>query len=137
MSGRCFLDTNLWVYACSTDPKGDTVRRLIAERFQEIVISTQILGELYAVLTRKLRREPAATRVLVRNLSEHFETRSVSPAIVLQAMAISEQYGYSYWDSQIIASALEHECSVLFSEDLHAGQHVDDRLQILNPLSSS
>jgi len=30
---ECFLDTNLWVYLYSTDPKAETVERLIQTHF--------------------------------------------------------------------------------------------------------
>ncbi|MBF0303221.1 MAG: hypothetical protein HQK73_09285 [Desulfamplus sp.] len=34
------------------------------------------------------------------------------------AFDIAEKYGFSYYDSQVIACALESACAVLYSEDL-------------------
>jgi predicted nucleic acid-binding protein len=42
-------------------------------------------------------------------------------------------YRYSYGDSLIIASALEHGCTKLISEDMQNGQFIEDRLSISNP----
>ena len=45
-----FLDTNLLVYAQTTDPKGETARQVIAGGG---TISVQVLNELANVLRRK------------------------------------------------------------------------------------
>ena len=42
--------------------------------------------------------------------------------------------GFSYWDSLIVAAALESGCTELWSEDLQAGRVVEGRLTIVNPL---
>ena len=39
----------------------------------------------------------------------------------------------AYWDSIIVASALENRCSILYTEDMQHGQVVDQRLTIVNP----
>jgi predicted nucleic acid-binding protein len=49
------------------------------------------------------------------------------------AVRIAERYGYGFYDSLILASALEANCETLLSEDLQDGQVVDDRLTIRNP----
>lgn len=43
------------------------------------------------------------------------------------------QYIFSYWDSLIIASALESGCNILYSEDLQSQQQIEAQLEILNP----
>jgi predicted nucleic acid-binding protein len=44
-----------------------------------------------------------------------------------------ERYDFQLFDSIIVASALEAECDILYSEDLHHGLIVEDKLTILNP----
>jgi predicted nucleic acid-binding protein len=39
----------------------------------------------------------------------------------------------SNWDSLIVASALESQCSILYTEDLQHGQVIDQVLTIVNP----
>jgi predicted nucleic acid-binding protein len=34
----------------------------------------------------------------------------------------------------VIGSALDAGCTMLYSEDLQHGQHIEDRLRIVNPL---
>jgi hypothetical protein len=46
-------DTNLWIYLYSDKVKGRKVKQLVDERFESIVVSTQVLGELFHVLTKK------------------------------------------------------------------------------------
>jgi len=40
---------------------------------------------------------------------------------------------YPYWDSLIISSALENDCTVLYAEDVQHGQVISNRLRVLNP----
>jgi len=43
------------------------------------------------------------------------------------------KYQYRYWDSLVIATALLNGCDILYSEDLHEGQLIEDKLTIINP----
>jgi len=45
-----------------------------------------------------------------------------------------EKYNISYWDSLVVASALESGCTKLYSEDMQEGLVVDGILNIINPL---
>jgi predicted nucleic acid-binding protein len=40
---------------------------------------------------------------------------------------------FSYWDSLIVASALQAGCTTLYTEDLNHGMIVDKKLHIVNP----
>jgi predicted nucleic acid-binding protein len=53
---------------------------------------------------------------------------------VLKAMEINIHYGYSYWDSLIIATALQTNCSILYSEDMQHDRLIEGTLKIVNPL---
>jgi predicted nucleic acid-binding protein len=48
------------------------------------------------------------------------------------ALDVHERYGYAYYDSLIIASALEGNCRYLLSEDMADGQVIEGRLTIKN-----
>ena len=50
------------------------------------------------------------------------------------AHRLKNRYRFSYWDSLVIGSALDAGCTILYSEDLQHGQHIEDRLHIVNPL---
>ncbi|NJK98980.1 MAG: PIN domain-containing protein [Bacteroidales bacterium] len=51
------------------------------------------------------------------------------------ACQIAKKYHYSYYDSQIIAAAMECGCKTLYSEDMQDGQVIENILTILNPFS--
>lgn len=57
----------------------------------------------------------------------------VSLHTVHKAWEIKRCYQFSYWDSLIVAAALEGKCSTLFSEDLQHGQILENRLVVKNP----
>ena len=62
---------------------------------------------------------------------------NVSVATIQQAWLIGEKYGYSYFDSLVLASALESHCDVLYSEDMQDGQLIESCLKIVNPFKAS
>jgi len=46
---------------------------------------------------------------------------------------VKEKYRYSYYDSVIIASALQNNCTVLYSEEMNHNQVIENSLTIINP----
>lgn len=69
-------------------------------------------------------------------LTENFIIFINHPPTVKRACAIGSRYGYAFYDSLIIASALEAGCEILYSEDLQHMQVIDHKLQIINPFVS-
>ncbi|MBX6423467.1 PIN domain-containing protein [Thermosulfurimonas sp. F29] len=64
---------------------------------------------------------------------EIFDFAIITKRDIKKAMFVKEKYKYNYWDSLIIASALENDCSVLYTEDMQHGQIIEGRLKIVNP----
>jgi len=56
-----------------------------------------------------------------------------NPETIKGAINIADRYGFSFYDSLIISAALESDCKVLYSEDLHNGQIIEKKLKIQNP----
>jgi predicted nucleic acid-binding protein len=138
MSDNRFLDTNLWVYFFAKDPlnKVEVVADIVDTQLPSLIISTQVLGELYNVLTRKrIFLNPEAQSV-VSGLANRTLVVDIDASKVLQAMEINIRYGYSYWDSLIISTALQSNCSILYSEDMQHNQLIEGKLRIMNPLVS-
>ncbi len=54
-------------------------------------------------------------------------------ATILQTCSIAEKYGYSFYDCMIISAALESNCAILYSKDLHNGHLIEQKLVIKNP----
>lgn len=54
------------------------------------------------------------------------------PDLFARALDVQERYGYDFYDSLIVAGALEAECAALYTEDLQAGQRIG-ALEIVDP----
>lgn len=133
---KIFIDTNVLIYAYSSDEvkKNATVAKLIADQ-QKIVISTQVINEFINVMRKKRAVPIEALQEVVRELASIFTISLVSIETINHALAISQNFKYSYFDSLIIASAIENSCSVLYSEDMHHKHMVSKELIILNPFA--
>jgi predicted nucleic acid-binding protein len=136
MTANVFLDTNLWVYlhAKSEPQKQSAVKSLVAEHFETILISTQVLGELYNVLTKKKLTSPETARAIILEMATTFPVTDIDTPKVLSALNVQNKYGYSYWDSLILATALLSDCAIVYSEDMQHKQLIEDKLPIINPL---
>jgi predicted nucleic acid-binding protein len=55
-----------------------------------------------------------------------------SPAIYFEALRIVEKYRISWYDSLIVAAALEGQCERLYSEDFQRGRKIEGVL-VENP----
>jgi len=64
------------------------------------------------------------------------EVREIHRTTTFFALDLMERYKFSYYDCLILASALESGCEVLFSEDMHDGQIIENKLKIVNPFSN-
>ncbi len=134
--GKVFIDTNIIVYSLDgrTPAKRDHVRAALdAVPDDAGVISTQVLQETYSVLTRKLGMTPLEAKQSVR-LLDVFETVTVTPPLVFQAIDCSLLNTLSIWDSLILAAAASANCEMLWTEDLNPGQTVLG-VRIENPLA--
>jgi len=137
MKDSVFIDTNVLVYYFQTqdDPRKIKSRMLIDQNFYNIAISVQVLGELFNVL-KKLGNTHKKCASIVETCMNNFQTLSIQRNHVVQALKINQKYGFSYYDSLIIASALEAGCKVLYTEDLQHNQLIENKLRIINPFVS-
>ncbi len=126
-----FFDTSVLFYLLSNDSlKADRVEQLLAERG---AISVQVLNEFAAVATRKLRMPLGDVREILDTVRAVCTVEPVTVATHDRALAVSERYKFSFYDSLIIASALIVGAKVLYSEDLQHGQVIDRQLRVANP----
>ncbi len=122
-----FLDTNILVYlfdAADADKQAKARQLLRAHAGERrAVLSTQVLQEFYAVVTRRLRK-PLASPVALEALREfaEFPLVVITPPLILAAAARSSEDGMSFWDALVVESAMEVSAEVLYSEDLQDGR---------------
>lgn len=135
MTDKIFLDTNLWIYLYAKNPpeKYQKVEEIIKSSSSLILVSTQVLGELFHVLTRKNFTLKTDAITIISDMVNTFPVQAITTAEVIQALEINAKYNYSYWDSLIIATALLSECSIIYSEDMQHNQLIDNKVIILNP----
>ena len=70
---------------------------------------------------------------VIEEISSICEVVAIEINTIKLALRISDKYKYSYYDSLILASALENGCSIVFTEDMQNGQIVEEFLSIINP----
>ena len=127
-----FFDTNIIVYAFSTDAKREHAIDTMAPGG---CISTQVLNEFTSVLHRKQRQSWMVIEAAIRTLTTQFS--DILPLTTLtnaSAIALARSHNFSFYDALIVASALEAGCDTLYSEDFHDGHRLQG-LTIVNPFS--
>ncbi|MCC7167498.1 MAG: PIN domain-containing protein [Rhodospirillales bacterium] len=129
-AARFFLDTNVLLYAFGDDPRKRTLATTLLAG--DLVISTQVLSETANVALRKFGFSPTAVRDILATLEGTTDLRPVTPVTIRRAVDLSERYGFSFFDSQILASAIEAGCAILYSEDFQHGQKVADNLSVID-----
>jgi predicted nucleic acid-binding protein len=128
---EAFLDTNVPLYLLSGDAaKANRAEELIAAGG---VISVQVLNEFASVASRKLGMSWAEIREVLETVRSICRIEPVSVETHDRGLAVAERYGFSVYDSMILASALLADCTTLFTEDLQDGQRIDGRLTVRNP----
>jgi predicted nucleic acid-binding protein len=131
MNAKAFLDTNIIIYAFSSnDPRRDKAEALLHAGG---IISVQVLNEFVNVSRRKIHRdwdEIQDALTILRALLDPPQPLTIDTHEV--AIGVAREYGFGFYDALIVAAALRAGCPMLYSEDLHAGQ-VIERLTIHNP----
>src|SRR5579863_8981286 len=138
MSGRFFLDTNLFVYTfdAKAPAKAKKAAQLIrgAADTGEGIISYQVVQEFFNVALRRFEQPMSAAEAeqyLITVLRPLLAVHS-SPAIYFEALRIAEKHRLAWYDSLIVAAALEGQCDRLYSEDFQHGRNIEG-VRIENP----
>jgi len=137
MSAKYFVDTNVLVYARDSS---ETEKQVRAEKWLTYLwahelgrISAQVMNEYYVTVTRKLKpglsKEQA--RADLRSLAV-WQPLEISTTLIESAWDVQDQYGYAWWDTLVISSALFLDCTYVLSEDMQHEQHIG-KLTIINP----
>ncbi len=139
MSDKCFVDTNVLVYAHdrSAESKHAVARMLIQNLWNSGlgVLSTQVLQEFCVSLRRKTGRPLPSNEM--RRLIEDYSTWEVvtdTAESILRALEIEARYKTSFWDALILQAAEACGASILYSEDLASGQ-LYGAVRVVNPFT--
>jgi predicted nucleic acid-binding protein len=129
---RAFVDTNVVVYLYSQADALKRNRAYSALKRYDRQISTQVLNEFSHVCTKKWSFTKERIQKFIRQICTYCDVIYIYEDTIEKALNIHEKYGYAYYDSLIIASALEGNCQYLLSEDMADGQIIEGRLTIQN-----
>ncbi|MFB1490709.1 MULTISPECIES: PIN domain-containing protein [unclassified Thiocapsa] len=129
-----FLDSNVVLYSLAKDD----AKQLKALEFlaSGCVISTQVINEVANVMRRKLAYDIDSIRTVLLRPIRTARLHPIASSTILLALDIAQRYGFSYYDSLIVAAAQEANCARLYSEDLQHGQVLESGLTIINPFLS-
>jgi predicted nucleic acid-binding protein len=134
---KIFLDTNILAYIF--DSRDIAKKTKAKELFSKLVIenncmiSTQVLQELFNVMTKKLKYSKEDAQKIITSLL-NLNVHQVSTTDIQMAMKISSESQFTIYDSLIIAAAKAENCTTVYSEDLNDGQVVEG-VKIVNPFN--
>ena len=130
-----FVDTNILVYAhdggagIRHQKSVELLKRLATDGSG--AFSIQVLAEFYVAATKKLRITSEEAEEILADLAGWIIHRPAH-ADLLRAAQLQRRYRLSWWDALILNSATELGCTVLWTEDLAAGQRYG-RVTAKNP----
>ncbi len=132
----CFLDTNVLLYAVSTNPAeaDKTLAARTLMQAEDWASSAQVAAEFIRASTSPRQPKPL-TRAEARRWVETwmaFPMAAVDGALVLEAVQIAEHFQTSHFDAQILAAAKRMGCATVHSEDLNHNQDYGG-VRVLNP----
>ncbi len=126
------IDTNVIVYLYSDDEPGKKLAATSLLEQENIMLSRQVVNEICNVLIRKFSKSSEDVKNVLNEL-EDIPVLELTDKITLKTLDIVRIYRFSFWDSMLVATAIENHCEVLYSEDLQHGQIIEKRLEIINP----
>lgn len=142
MSGRAFLDTNIFIYSLdkTDERKANTALELIREHTVSGtgVISFQVIQELLNVALKRFPKTmtPSDGVDYLFTVLRPLLAVESSLALYSTGLSIHSRHHLSWYDSLIVAAAAQASCSVLYTEDLQHGAKVHG-VRIENPFRAS
>ena len=139
MSAKIFIDSNIWLYALNEEQNlDDEFKHVLAKKLllenDNIEISTQVVNEVAINLMRKANKDNDYIFEFIQDFISTYNVHSQTSAELITAASLRLSYSFSYWDSLIVASAINNGCTILYSEDMQDGLQVHNKLKIINPL---
>jgi len=123
MTGKCFFDSNVWIYLLSDDDpaKKEQAGRMLSEVKQKVV-SWQVVNEVCANLLKKKNKSESFVHVAINFICESCEVVDFSVPLLEIASELRSRHGVSFWDSLVVAAAHAAGCDTIVSEDMQDGR---------------
>lgn len=135
MRDRIFLDSNILIYSSLQDDKGkhnETLNFLEKLKGKIVFISTQVINEVYVVLLKHELKDEDIQNIALK-IIDIYNSSIITVDTIKKSWNLRRIYNLSYWDSLIVASALESECEVLYTEDMQDELVINNTLTVKNP----
>ncbi len=133
MKDKVFLDTNVLIYCYAVSEPVKQNKALAVSNLPNAVISTQVQKEFVNILRKKFNLDWSAVRSALDEVEANLIVQTNTTSSIKKACDVAERYGFSFYDSLIVAAALECSCTKLYSEDMQHGQVIEKVLTIVNP----
>lgn len=125
-----FCDSNIWLYCLLIDPECNDAEEIRKRNLandltskENILISTQIINEVCAVLSKKAKISEIQTRQIIQEFYDGCVVIQLDRNIILRASELR----------LIVASALATDASILYSEDMQDGLIISNQITLINP----
>jgi predicted nucleic acid-binding protein len=130
-----FLDSNVLIYAASTDPREAQKTAIASELIGSLDygVSAQVLQEFYVISTTKMKKPLTPHQAL--SFLEQFEKQPfaiIDADLIRAAIQLHTRFRISYWDGAILAAAHKLKARIVYTEDLSNGHFYGD-VQVINP----
>jgi len=136
MQGKVFLDTNVIIYLFSIKDEAKKARAFDVINENNCVTSIQAINESTNVWLKKFGMNSKTIASLLESIELICDDiLSVQRETIESAILLHERYGFSYFDCLMLASALEGDCDIIFTEDMNNGQVINETLKIVNPFA--
>ncbi|SHO81109.1 Programmed cell death toxin MazF like [hydrothermal vent metagenome] len=130
MRDKIFIDTNILLYLYDVDGEKKSIAKEILK--SNYYISTQVLNEFSNISLKKLKLNTDELDTILEKIIEKTRLFIFDEQTIRFAIKIKDKYKFQYYDSLIIATALENNCNILYSEDMQHNQQIES-LTIINP----
>jgi predicted nucleic acid-binding protein len=137
MHDKAFLDTNILIYAYSEDePKKQSIALQLFDSFEDnVIISKQVINELSNILLKKFKLGSDQVENVLLEIDNILPIVDFDLTTQIKALKLKDRYQFQYYDALIVATALEHNCTVVYSEDMQHEMLIDGNLKIINPFN--
>ena len=130
-----FIDSNIFLYSVTDieKPKASISFTLLDSNRRNISISSQVINEVGFNLIKKLSFSEDKVISFLSSMADLYKVIQISKETHIISSSLRVKYKVSYWDSLILATALESASEIVYSEDMQHGLKVEGKLEIINP----
>jgi predicted nucleic acid-binding protein len=129
---KIVLDTNILVFLFD---EFFIDKREIAGSFVDanLIISAQVVSDFLNVSKRLLKIPKLDILQKCNEITRKCTIVPTTQIVLNHAEKLITQYDLQLFDAIIVASALEANCTILYTEDMHHGLIIEGTLSIINP----